>query len=953
MERRRKSEEKQNSKSKEEIKEERNYRHSKKYYNYKRKNKNREKLLNKKNRTTQSSRSKNNNRRTYTKRTDLIQERIKILQLAKKNIDEEEEENINNKKETEKFDNNLILTENGNDFNEIKNNININNNLLLKSLQTEKKNINNTFKLNLVENNRYVKKFPSKILEKSPKIIKKYQTSTYIYKKDPQSCCIKYNNNNKYNRNTVNIEKEINNKQNKNRDIDKIGYKTGFVYQSKAKKRKIDPQESPKNERKKMNSYVFVKAKSKKNIHKNDNILIKSKNNINEIKEYDSESKDIMSNREKDINNIYIPKKIQHHPTRGTSQENINKLSKHNFTSSNVALKNRYKSLKKMGTFSNTQNNSNNNINININNNIKIIAYNKKMPHWNSNKKTNDIEIFEKKIDEDKFDIFKDNISDISSIESKSYIESETTENNNKLNVFLNNIYKTKSIFHPQIYRKKQNNKINEKESTDMKYSLNTHKDTINEIKTSRNISVPHFIFKKRTTKDMISDFNNKSKKNMNKIKGDVGDAQNIQTIKRINNNSKDRGPKFYEFVIIEEKLKNIIDEIEKNSDIISKTCFDFLNNFNESSFLTTIEKIFDNNNLKIIQNYLKYLIFLIILLYDYCMELVIDENNKFLIQEVFSLNIENIFHLYEYTISKIKSKDPWSIIIKNIIDNFKKQKKNVYSSSTNINYHSIFDKIKNNTKYIRQIINRIFSFSKKINKKIMPFFKELETKSFEEIKQFFIKNIFQKNNSYGYIYPHNLYTNNKKPIQEYPNFIKKDNNKKYTLFIGLEGILLNYKQEEEGETNMNKNIKLRPNAIMFLREIQQYYEIIVFSLCDKIKVDSLTNSLDKRKKFIDYKLNRDNFKILNDEFVLDLNKISRDLNKVVIVGNIPQIFQLFKENAINIKSYWDENLNDNILIKLIPILKNIVEEKGNVPELLLKYQDEIIKNITIGTFKY
>ena len=80
----------------------------------------------------------------------------------------------------------------------------------------------------------------------------------------------------------------------------------------------------------------------------------------------------------------------------------------------------------------------------------------------------------------------------------------------------------------------------------------------------------------------------------MNKIKGDVGDAQNIQTIKRINNNSKDRGPKFYEFVIIEEKLKNIIDEIEKNSHIISKTCFDFLNNFNESSFLTTIEKIFE-----------------------------------------------------------------------------------------------------------------------------------------------------------------------------------------------------------------------------------------------------------------------------------------------------------------------------------------------------------------------
>ena len=98
----------------------------------------------------------------------------------------------------------------------------------------------------------------------------------------------------------------------------------------------------------------------------------------------------------------------------------------------------------------------------------------------NENENDNDnIELIEKKLDEDKFDIFKDNISDISSIESKSYVESETTENNNKLNVYLNNIYKTKSIFHPKLYKRKDDNTIKEKEPTNMKYSLNTFKNNI------------------------------------------------------------------------------------------------------------------------------------------------------------------------------------------------------------------------------------------------------------------------------------------------------------------------------------------------------------------------------------------------------------------------------------------------------------------------------------------
>ena len=109
-------------------------------------------------------------------------------------------------------------------------------------------------------------------------------------------------------------------------------------------------------------------------------------------------------------------------------------------------------------------------------------------------------------------------------------------------------------------------------------------------------------------------------------------------------------------------------------------------------------------------------------------------------------------------------------------------------------------------------------------------------------------------------------------------------------------------------------------------------------------------NSIEKRNKFIDYRLYRENFSIINDEFVLDLKEIGRPLEKIIIISNIPQIYQLYKENSINIKSYWEENLNDNILTNLMIILKNIVREGGDVRDLLLEFKDDIIKYVTIGS---
>ena len=961
-----------NNNNNEKLENERNERNYKNYNNHKRKYRKKESILSKKPRTSQNSKSHSKSRsnsknriKNYTKRTQLIQDRIKNLNinLTKKTINDELEEKI--RKENDKITQ-VILTDSENESKE-KNTKQ--NNIVIKSIKNEDndmdtKNSNNLSIKNIFTDLKYIKKIPLKHNEstsrKRPRLFKKYQTSTTFYKnRSPENKT--YNRENyKYNFNTFNIEKEMENYQkestNTNNDLEIKGFKTGFIYKNKKIIEKLDIKDIKNSSPLKINSTVYEKVESKRNNYKKKINLIPKSNGKNKKSDLDFDrgsSGNKQSNTNRENYNIYVPKKIQQ-LSRGGSQQNIHNLKQNNIPNSNVILKNRTKSYK---TINNYINKDNNKINININNNIKIIAYNKKKSSWKMDNDDIIIEQDDNKLDDEKFDLFKDNISDISSIESKSNIESETTENNNKLNVYLNNIYITKSILHPKLNKKKETI-INSGESS-LKNSSPTQK-TNNESNSNNNNnknryeSVPHFIFKKRITNEKDSN----SKTNENKktyVKSDLINEKNyknnIKNIK-IRNNYDENEPKFEELVILQEKLKSIINGINKNSLIISNLCFDFLNYFHESSFVETVEKLFDNKNLKIINVSLKYLVLSIIVLYNYNTESIIEENDTFLFQEIFSFDYQNILHLYEYIISKVKSKNPWSFAIKNIIHVYRRAKKKVYSSNTNLNYQSVFDKIKNNTKFIRQIMNRIFSNSVKVNDKLVSFSKDIERRQFGELKNFFNKNIFIQNKSYGYIYPFYLYKDFKKQfVQEKMSYIEESTNK-YTLVIGLEDILINLTLDKN-KSESKGILKFRPGLISFLKEMSNFFEIFVFSLSEDKIADYIMDSIEKRNKFFDYRLYRENLKINNDEFVIDLDVIDRSLDETIIISNIPQIYQLYKDNSINIKSYWEEDFTDNILRNLSPMLRQIAKEGGDVRELLLKYRDDIIKIATIGSFEY
>ena len=85
--------------------------------------------------------------------------------------------------------------------------------------------------------------------------------------------------------------------------------------------------------------------------------------------------------------------------------------------------------------------------------------------------------------------------------------------------------------------------------------------------------------------------------------------------------------------------------------------------------------------------------------------------------------------------------------------------------------------------------------------------------------------------------------------------------------------------------------------------------------------------------------------------FIKDLSKLGRNLAKTIIVDNVAENFQLQPENGIFIKT-WVNDLNDQALIKLCPMLMEIAEKKVvDVRVALNRYQKQMKAQMAKGVY--
>ena len=161
-------------------------------------------------------------------------------------------------------------------------------------------------------------------------------------------------------------------------------------------------------------------------------------------------------------------------------------------------------------------------------------------------------------------------------------------------------------------------------------------------------------------------------------------------------------------------------------------------------------------------------------------------------------------------------------------------------------------------------------------------------------------------------------------PQPDPPYFPPKDpsDKREYCLVLDLDETLVHFFEDEN-----EAYVKVRLGTENFIRQLSKYCEIAIFTASTKYYADIVIDGLDC-KDLIDFRLYRQHTTVINGINVKDLEKLGRDLNKIIIIDNIEDNYQFQKNNGLNICDFEGDE-NDNELNYLLEDLLKIVSQPG------------------------
>lgn len=196
-------------------------------------------------------------------------------------------------------------------------------------------------------------------------------------------------------------------------------------------------------------------------------------------------------------------------------------------------------------------------------------------------------------------------------------------------------------------------------------------------------------------------------------------------------------------------------------------------------------------------------------------------------------------------------------------------------------------------------------------------------------------------------------------PVQNEPNIdneislnattiaTENSNNYRLTLVLDLDETLISFKMDDNNDKGL---LRMRPGLIEFLEKLKQKnMELVIFTAATQDYADPIIDAIEAEDTYFFRRLYRQHSVIINNEFVKDLSKLGRDLDKVIIVDNNEKNFFLQQKNGILIKAFYGKDENDNVLENLYEIILKILDKKTDVRVALEELKEEIYKKITIN----
>ncbi|KAM9710758.1 uncharacterized protein ACNS7B_024580 [Menidia menidia] len=116
-----------------------------------------------------------------------------------------------------------------------------------------------------------------------------------------------------------------------------------------------------------------------------------------------------------------------------------------------------------------------------------------------------------------------------------------------------------------------------------------------------------------------------------------------------------------------------------------------------------------------------------------------------------------------------------------------------------------------------------------------------------------------------------------------------------------------------------------RPHVDEFLQRMGELFECVLFTASLSKYADPVSDLLDKWGAFRS-RLFREACVFHKGNYVKDLSRLGRDLNKVLIIDNSPASYIFHPENAVPVVSWFDD-MSDTELLDLIPFFERLSKE--------------------------